>query len=333
MPTIREVADRAGVSPTTVSHVINNTRFVSEDVRRSVQAAMDELGYAPNALARSLRRGETHTIGLVLPDSANPFFAEVGRAIEATAFDVGYSVILCNTEGDSAKEQFYLDLLAKKQVDGVILVATGDGLGSLPALSRRLPIVAVDRVLPGAEIDAVLTDNRHGGYLATQHLLDLGHRRIACITGPSHLTLSAERVVGYRDALTQAGIAVAETWLVRGDFHPESGRNGALALLERPDAPTAIFACNDLMAIGILRTAAEFGLRVPEDLSVVGFDDIELASYTYPQLTTIVQPKVEMGRRAVQLLTERIAERTRVPRREMCEPVLVVRESTQATVL
>jgi len=156
MSTIREVADRAGVSPTTVSHVINNTRFVSEDVRRRVQAAMDDLGYWPNALARSLRRGETHTIGLVLPDSANPFFAEVGHAVEAAAFAAGYSVLLCNTEGDCAKEHSYLDVLAKKHVDGVILIAAGDCLGSLPALSLRLPVAVVDRDLPDIQLDAIL---------------------------------------------------------------------------------------------------------------------------------------------------------------------------------
>jgi len=289
------------------------------------------LGYWPNALARSLRRGETHIIGLVLPDSANPFFAEVGRAIEATAFDVGYSIILCNTEGDCAKEQLYLDLLAEKQVDGVILVATGDCLDSLPALSRRMPIVAVDRELPCAEIDAALTDNRRGGYLATQHLMDLGHQRIACIAGPSHLTPSAERVGGYREALAHAGIILDEAWLVRGDFHPESGRKVALALLGRPNPATAIFACNDLMAIGVLRAAAESGYRIPGELAVVGFDDIELASYTYPQLTTVMQPEEEMGRRAVQLLAERIADRARPPRREVLETALVVRESSQAT--
>ena len=331
MSTIREVADRAGVSTTTVSHVINNTRFVSEDVRRRVQAAMDELGYWPNALARSLRRGETHTIGLVLPDSANPFFAEVGHAVEAAAFAAGYSVLLCNTEGDCAKEQSYLDVLAEKHVDGVILIAAGDCLGSLPALSLRLPVAVVDRDLPDIQLDAVLADNRQGGFLATQHLYALGHRRIACITGPSHLTPSAERVIGYREALAAAGLPVAEDLILRGDFHPESGRRGAHALFALPDPPTAIFACNDLLAIGVLRAAAETGRRIPDEMAVVGFDDIEIASYVFPQLTTISQPKLEMGRRAVLRLLERMTDKTRSPRRDVFAPTLVVRESSQVS--
>jgi LacI family transcriptional regulator len=328
MPTIRQVADRAGVSPTTVSHVINHTRFVSEDVRLRVQAAMHEMGYWPNAVARSLRRGETHTLGLMLPDSANSFFAEIARIIEAAAFDAGYSVILCNTEGDCGKEQFYLDVVVKKQVDGVILVATGGCMETLPALSQRVPVVVVDRDLPDLALDAVLADNRQGGYVAVSHLLELGHRRIGCITGPSHLTPSAERVVGYQEALACAGLPADPDLLVRGDFHPESGRLGAHTLFGLAEPPTAIFTCNDLMAIGVLRAAAETGRPVPQALAVVGFDDIELASYTLPQLTTIIQPKVEMGRRAVQLLTERIADKDRPPRREVLATTLVVRESS-----
>jgi len=327
VPTIRQVAEKARVSPTTVSHVINNTRFVSKDVQRRVRAAMDELGYRPNALARSLRRGETHTLGLVLPDSANPFFAEVGRCIESAAFELGYSVILCNTEGDSAKEHLYLDVLSKKQVDGVIFVATGHQADALRVLLRQMPVVVVDRDLPDVEVDAVLADNRRGGYLATQHLVDLGHRRIGCIAGPSNVTPSAQRVTGYREALFEANLPVDESLILRGDFHPESGWAAARNLLSRPDAPTALFACNDLMAIGVMRAAAETGRRVPADLAIVGFDDIELATYTIPPLTTIGQPKMEMGRAAVKLLVDRICDRARPLHRELLPTQLVVRGS------
>jgi LacI family transcriptional regulator len=329
MPTIRQVAEKASVSPTTVSHVINNTRFVSEDVRRRVQAAMDELDYRPNALARSLRRGETNTIGLILPDSANPFFAEIGRGIEVTAFELGYSVILCNTEGDSDNESLYMDVLSKKQVDGMILVAAGDRADSLRTLqSQRVPVVVVDRDLPEVEIDAVLADNRRGGYLATRHLIELGHRRIGCIAGPSNVTPSAQRVTGYREALAEANLPGDESLISRGDFHSESGWAATLDMLRQPEPPTAIFACNDLMAIGALRAAAETGRRVPADLAIVGFDDIELASYTIPPLTTIAQPKLEMGRRAVQLLIERLADKARPSRREVLSTTLVVRGSS-----
>lgn len=329
MPTIREVAEKAGVSPTTVSHVINQTRFVSPEVRERVQRAMKELGYRPNALARSLRRGETLTLGLILPDSANPFFAEVGRAIESAAFAQGYSVILCNTEGDLEKERLYTRVLCDKQVDGMIFVAAGDQAGSLhELLERELPVVVVDRDLGDVEVNAVLTDNLDGGYRATRHLIEKGHRRIGCITGPSHLTPSAERVTGYRQALREAGLPIDETLILRGDFHPASGRAAARAMLQRNEPPTAIFACNDLMAIGALQAAVELGLRVPEDLAIVGYDDIELASFSIPALTTIAQPKVEIGQRAVETLLQHIADRSLPATRTVLPVSLILRQSS-----
>ncbi len=331
MPTIKEVAERAGVSPTTVSHVINNTRVVSDEVRKRVQMAMDELGYRPNALARSLRRGETRTLGLILPDSANPFFAEISRAIETSAFGLGYSVILCNTEGDADKEGLYLDVLTQRQVDGIIFVASGDRSESLgELLRRRLPSVVVDRELPHLEVDTVLADNLEGGRLAAQHLIGLGHRRIGCISGPSDLTPSAQRVTGYRRALHDAGLTVDEALIRPGNFHLESGRAGAQALLALADPPTALFACNDLMAMGVLRAAHEGGRSVPQDLAVVGFDDIDLASYTSPPLTSVAQPTQAMGERAVRLLIERIARRDLPTRKETLPTRLTVRASCGA---
>lgn len=323
---MREVAKKAGVSPTTVSHVINNTRYVSEEVRTAVLAAMEELDYRPNELARSLRRGQTMTVGLILPDSANPFFAEIGRSIERAAFDLKYSVILCNTEGDLERERLYVDVLRKKQVDGIIFVAAGDRTESLHRLLRRkFPIVLVDRDLPGVKVDAVLVDNHHGGRLALEHLLTLGHHRIGCIAGPSNVTPSAERITGYRQALENAGVSFDPKLVIRGDFHPNSGREAALAMLAQPDPPTAIFACNDLMAIGAMRAAAESGRRIPNDLALVGFDDIELASYTTPQLTTVAQPTVEIGQIAIQFLIERINNGKLPARRKQQLPELVIR--------
>ncbi|HZW03831.1 MAG TPA: LacI family DNA-binding transcriptional regulator [Anaerolineaceae bacterium] len=329
MTTITEVARKAGVSPTTVSHVLNDTRFVSEGVRTRVQAAMSELGYQPNALARSLRRGETQTIGLVLPDSANLFFAEIGRAIEDAAFRHGYSVVLCNTEGDSARERVYTDVLSKKQVDGMVFVATGEEDGVANALEHsRLPLILVDRELQIQNADAVLTDNFQGGWLAAQHLLAQGHTALACISGPSRVNPSAERVTGFCEALRAAGLPVEPDRICRGDFHPESGYQNALELLRAPQRPTALFVCNDLMAIGVLRAAAELGLRVPADLSVIGFDDIELAEYTLPPLTTIAQPKQQVGQLAIDLLLERIGEPALPARRVVLPVELIARHST-----
>ena len=330
MATIREVAEHAGVSYATVSHVINNTRLVTEETRQRVLEAMAALNYRPNALARSLRQGKTNTLGLVLPDSANPFFAEISRSIEDEAFKKGYSVFLCNTELDTQRELFYVDVLSKKQVDGIIFVAAGDQADSLDFLvQRNMPVVMIDRNVPNVEIDAVLTDNQLGGFLATRHLLELGHKRIACIAGPSSITPSAERLIGYRKALEEAGLPYDENLIMRGDYHAQSGLEITHAILKMDPRPSAIFALNDLMALGALRAAAEAGFFIPRDLAVVGYDDLELAHFTNPPLTTISQPKKEIGAQAVSLLVDRISRKSRPPRRLVLPPELIVRRSTR----
>jgi LacI family transcriptional regulator len=331
MATIREVAESAGVSYATVSHVINNTRLVSPETRQRVLTAMEALNYRPNALARSLRQGKTNTLGLVLPDSANPFFAEISRGIEDEAFKKGYSVFLCNTELDTQRELFYVDVLSKKQVDGIIFVAAGDQPDSLEYLRQRnMPVVMIDRDLPNVEVDAVLTDHSLGGYLATRHLLELGHTRIACIAGPSSITPSAERITGYRRALEEAGLPCDETLILRGDYHAQSGMEITHTILQMDPRPTAIFALNDLMALGALRAAAEEGCSVPSDLAVVGYDDLELAHFTNPPLTTIAQPKKEIGAQAIHLLVDRMSHKNRPPMRVVLPPELIVRRSTQS---
>jgi LacI family transcriptional regulator len=331
MTTIREVAESAGVSYATVSHVINNTRVVSQETRARVLEAMAALNYRPNALARSLRQGKTNTIGLVLPDSANPFFAEISRSVEDEAFKKGYSVFLCNTELDTQRELFYVDVLSKKQVDGIIFVAAGDQADSLDfLLHENMPVVMIDRDVPNVEVDAVLIDNQLGGFLATRHLLELGHQRIACIAGPSSITPSAERLIGYRRALEQAGIAYEESLIVRGDYHAQSGMQLTRSILAMDPRPTAIFALNDLMALGALRAAAEANYSVPEDLAVVGYDNLELAQFTNPPLTTIAQPKKEVGVQAINLLVDRMSHKNRAPSRLVLPPELIVRHSTKS---
>jgi LacI family transcriptional regulator len=329
MATIREVAERAGASVTTVSHVINETRHVSDEVRLRVLEAMKALDYHPNALARSLRMGQTHTLALILPDSANPFFADIGRAVEDCAFQLGYSVILCNTQGDPRREALYVDVLTKKRVDGIVFVASGEQAATLAALqSRAMPVVVVNRHLSDVEVDLIYADNRQGGQLAAQHLIALGHRRIACIAGPSDLTLGADRVAGYRCALEAAGLAYDPSLVLAGDYQPVSGYQVTRQLRARREPPTAIFACNDLMALGALRAAVEAGCRVPADLSVIGFDDIELARFTNPPLTTIAQDKREIGTQAVQRLVARLAARSRPVEQTILPTRLVQREST-----
>ena len=326
---MRDVAEHAHVSVTTVSHVVNETRPVSDELRARVLAAIEELDYQPNILARSLRRGKTHTIGMIVPDSANPFFAEVARGIEDTSFENSHSLILCNSDGDLEKELLYTDVLTEKQVDGILFVAAGVSTQHINALqARRMPVVVVDRDIPDVAVDSVLTDNAQGGWLATRHLIELGHRRIGCIAGPSDLTPSADRVTGYSQALAECGVPVDEALIAKGDFQYESGYQATRQLLAMDNPPTAIFACNDLMAVGAISAAVEMGFQVPADMSVIGFDDVRLASFANPPLTTIVQPKYEMGVIAAQMLLERVGDLDTPPRRTMLDTSLLVRQST-----
>jgi LacI family transcriptional regulator len=315
-----------------VSHVINGTRYVSDELRARVLAAIDELNYQPSNVARSLRRQETHTIGMVIPDNCNPFFAEVARGIEDASFEQGYNVILCNSEGNMQKELSYLGLLIAKRVDGIVLVPTGatQAQAIMDTLaSQETTIVIVDREIPGLEVDVLTSDSRQGGYQATRYLLELGHRRIACIAGPSPMTPSAGRVAGYRMALAEAGVSVDEQLILSGDFQSQSGHTLMQTLLKLAERPTAVFASNDMMAIGAICAIHQAGLRVPEDISVVGFDDIALASFSWPPLTTVAQAKQKMGALAYQMLQRRMQDRDSPPQRELLETELVIRSSCQ----
>ncbi len=329
MPTIRDVADAAQVSTSTVSHVINETRYVSPATRQRVLQAMAELKYSPNRLARSLRSSESMTLGVLLPNSANPYFAEILLGIEAACFDLGYNIIMGNANDDRDRELAYLQVLISRQVDGILLISTGAYNESVALLaSHETPVVMVDRSADIPTVDEIFTANKDGGLLATNYLLQLGHRRIGCITGPSFLTPSAERVAGYYEALELAGIPVQDELVVTGNFQHESGYQACRRLLQLTPPPTAIFACNDLMAVGALCAIHEAGLRVPDDVSVIGYDDIPLADYTVPRLTTIAQPARQIGRMAVEQLVARLKKAHDAPPRQEVLPVsLVERDS------
>ncbi len=334
--TIKDVANQAGVSTTTVSHVINNTRFVAEPTRDAVEKAMSDLGYHPNTLARSLRSGETKTIGLMLPDGSNPFFADMARRIEDMGFKNGYSVILCNSDNDLEKQCSYIDTLIAKQVDGVIFISAGESKEDLQRLANTgTPVVVVDRNIPLSLADMILLDNEQAGYDGAKHLIDLGHSRIALITGPTELAPSHLRESGYRKALREIGVEPAPEHIVQGDFTLKSGSFAMEKLLLSKPLPTAVFALNDMMAIGAMATARRNGYRIPEDFSIIGFDNIELASAIVPSLTTIAQPVGQIAETAVDRLLEKVQlDFSSWENEEIILPAkIIVRDSTRSILL
>jgi len=329
MSTIKDVAQHAQVSVATVSHVINDTRFVAEATRVRVQQAIEALRYVPSALARSLKSNRTHTVGMMIPNSSNPYFAEIIRGIEDTFYEAGFNVILCNSDDDPIKQGNYVRLLTEKQVDGLIVMSSGSDVELLDTLrAARMPQVVVDREIDDLAADLVEVNHEAGGFLATQHLLKLGHRRIGCIAGPLGLSSARERVQGYRRALAEAGVTVDDRLIRGADFTSAGGLAAMTSLLDSARRPTAVFASNDLMAIGAICAAAQRGLRIPQDVSVVGFDDIALAAHSNPPLTSVVQPKHQTGQLAAQLLLERIADPSRALQRTILQPSLLVRQSS-----
>ncbi len=329
MATIKDVAARAGISYTTVSHVVNGTRPVSDQVRSKVEAAIAELGYVPSGVARSLRVRATGTLGLLLPNASNPYFAELARGIEDHAERNGYSVILCNSDDDIDKQLRYLRVLLERRIDGLIVATVASDAAFAQALAAlRVPLVLVDRSLEGVSADQLRVDHEQGAYLATRHLLELGHRRIVCIGGPASTQVVQLRAGGYRRALDEAGIEAQA--VVDCAFTSPAGHAAAQVLLAGEQQPTAIFAGNDMIALGVLRAAAERGLQVPQQLSVVGFDDIEVSRYLHPALTTVGQRIGQLGEQAAERLLARIRKPGLVAEQRLIEPTLMLRESTAA---
>jgi LacI family transcriptional regulator len=331
MPTIRDVARQANVSISTVSHVINDTRFVAPATRERVLEAIRDLNYKHNRIASSLRNQKTQTFGVLLPNSANPYFAEVLAGIEDAAYAHNYNIILGNAHDDPEREISYVQVLLSRQVDGILLISTGAHQQSLELTAEsNTPVVLVDRSAHVDGVDEIFTDNLGGGRVATEAVLALGHRRIGCVTGPSFLTPSAERVEGYRQALANfdaPDVVQEDALIVAGDFQHHGGYEAGKQLLALDERPTAIFACNDLMAVGVMSAAHEAGLRVPEDLSVIGYDNIPLAGYSSPRLTTVGQPAKALGSLAVERLFARISNPDSATQHERLDVVLVERDS------
>jgi LacI family transcriptional regulator len=327
--TIKDVAARAGISYTTVSHVVNGTRPVSDQVRRKVEAAIAELGYVPSGVARSLRARATGTLGLLVPNASNPYFAELARGIEDHAERNGYSVILCNSDDDIDKQLRYLRVLLERRIDGLIVATVASDAAFAQALANlQVPLVLVDRSLEGVNADQLRVDHEQGAYLATRHLLELGHRRIVCIGGPASTQVAQLRAAGYQRALDEAGVAAQA--VVDCPFTSPAGHAAAQMLLAAEPRPTAIFAGNDMIALGVLRAAAERGLQVPQQLSVVGFDDIEVSRYLHPALTTVGQCIGALGEQVAARLLERIRTPDLAVTQRLIEPILLLRESSAA---
>ena len=308
MPTIRDVAKRARVAPTTVSRVVNNSGYVSDATRDRVETAIQELGYVPNRLARSLRLKRTHTLALVVTDITNPFWTTVVRGVEDAAQAAGFNVILCNTDESEAKQEQYLDVLLQKRVDGILLVPACASAELVDWIrNQTIPVVVLDRRVDGAQVDTVRGDSQDGAYRLVRHLISLGHQHIAVLSGPKDVSTATDRVAGYRRALTEAGLQVRAEWVEYGAFCQASGYEMAGQVLATSPRPSAVFAVNNSIAVGALRALRDAGLRVPEDVSVVSFDDLTPDLLIEPFLTVADQPAHEMGRRAAELLLARLS--------------------------
>jgi LacI family transcriptional regulator len=333
-PTIRDVARRAGVSPMTVSRVVNGNVRVKADTRQRVQEAITALGYVPNNLARGLTRQKTGALALIVPDFADPFFTLILRGAEEVARRAGYRVILCNTDGDVEREGAYLEDMVAHRVEGLLIAPVGDRsrhnlrrLGPHPP-----PFVLVDRSIPGIESDLVQGDSVGGARLVVDHLLALGHRRIAHITESQDVSTARDRLRGYTEALSATNVPFdPDLVVVATGANARGGFEAAQRLLDREPRPSAIFAVNNLTAVGAVTAIRERGLEIPGDMAVVCFDDIELAALLYPFLTVMAQPAETFGTLAVQLLLDRISGRATERRRRVVLPAdLIVRASCGA---
>lgn len=326
MATIRDIATLAKVSIATVSAVINSSAYVSPPLKRRVTKALKELDYFPNEIARSLRIKRTKSLGVVIPDITNPFFTSVVRGIEDVANKFGYTVILCNSDEDHGKEKLYINMLRSKHIDGLLLAAAGIDI-KYPE-NPKFPIIYINRIPLNPNVDSVIVNNFRGAYEATRYLIQLGHTRIAMVSGIPGLFTTIERLRGYKEAMVSAGLPVVKGFLKQGDGRLASGYEKGKELLKLEKKPTAIFVTNNLMTLGVMKAIDELHLLCPEDVSIVGFDEVEWTDVFHPKLTTVAQPAYEMGKQSAELLISRIeGEATKRVKRIILEPTLKIRES------
>jgi LacI family transcriptional regulator len=331
MPTILDVAKRAGVAPITVSRVINNSGYISVETKARVKAAIEELGYVPNTLARGLRSKRTNTLALVVTDITNPYFTSMARGVEDVAGSCDYTVIYCNTDESEAKEEKYAHILAQRQVDGVLLVPACGNANTIKFLTaNNINVVVLDRQILDVDADFVRSDSEDGAKKLTEMLIGLGHKQIAIITGPENVSTAVDRVIGYEKALSEAGLSENKQ-VYYGAFNQQTGYDSTKLAMSQSPRPSAILAANNFILIGVVKALREFQLQVPENVSVVGFDDFPESMLVKPFFTAAVQPAYEMGRLATELLLKRISGElsgecqkvvlpTEIIQRESCGP-------------
>lgn len=317
--TLNDIAEEAGVSVSTVSRVLNGKAEqyrISEATRVLIRRKAEELNYRPNHLARGLRLNKTNTLGIVAPDISNPFFASIIKQVQGIAHGLGYSLFVCNTDENLDLEVEHVNLLLKNRVDGLIAMPVGQAYDHFAEWQDKgIPLVLLDRCFDDFEAYSVVVDNYRGSYEAIEHLIDHGHRRIGMIQGLPGTSTNTERLRGYRDALKEHGLEVDESLIVGSDFREENGYIETKLLLNRDDPPTALFATSDLITLGVLQVLDEENLQIPQDISVITFDDFDFAPYLHCPLTAVRQPKNMMGEMAVKLLMGQLQSSVQEPRR------------------
>ncbi|MEU9605949.1 LacI family DNA-binding transcriptional regulator [Streptomyces sp. NPDC048057] len=326
MASIKDVAARAGVSAATVSRALNGHPSVSPGARTKVLAAVEALGYRPNAVARSLRTHQTHTLGLVISDVLNPYFTALARAVEEEARALGYSVIIGNADEQPALQDHHVRTLLDRRIDGLLVSPTDGGSPlMLEAVRAGTPMVFVDRWIPGLDVPVVRADGTAAVRALVAHLHAIGHRRLAIIQGPASTTTGSERVSAFRAGLREFGLALPDAYIGQGDFQAASGRRAMEGFLALPQPPEAVFAADNLMALGALDAIRAHGLTVPDDIALAAFDDIPWFVHTAPPVTAVAQPTEELGRASVRALVDRIEGRS--PASVTLPAELVVRRS------
>ncbi|MGC9401137.1 substrate-binding domain-containing protein [Vibrio genomosp. F10] len=331
MATMKDIAKLAGVSTSTVSHVINQSRYVSEEISQRVNDAARELNYAPSALARSLKMNRTKTIGMLVTTSTNPFFGEVVKGVERSCYQQGYNLILCNTEGDSDRMKASINTLLQKRVDGVILMCSTLEGQRVDVFERYpdIPVVVMDWGPMLFSSDKIQDNSLRGGYMATKYLIDAGHKNIGCITGPLNRYQAQMRYEGYKRALNEAGLDINPRWIVEADFECEGGYSAFNTMNNKGPLPSALFVSNDMMAMGVINAANEHNIKIPQDISIIGYDDIHIARFMTPSLTTVHQPKYRLGKAAVDTLLTKLEKNSNDTVVVQLEPTLVERKSVK----